>query len=138
MGLGSLLVGFVIGLMPLLWLYWRLRRATPGKRGLRGIEAKDTGDHSADVDRRMAYGAYDAAAAHLLNVLEKESRRSDLKAKLVEVYFIWGNADGLLSTVRRFASDLRGTEHWPKVVMMGQQLCPDEPMFQDSSKSVGQ
>ena len=130
MSLRGIVLGIAIGLLPLLWLFWGPGRSRSTKRGLREIERQDTGDHAADVDRRMAYGAYDAAARHLLTVIEKEPRRSDLKAKLVEVYFIWGNADGLLSTVRRFASDLRGTEHWPKVVTMGQQLCPEEPMFE--------
>ena len=97
----------------------------------------DQGDPMAEADFHMAYGLYDQAADLVRIALEREPERRDLRMKLLEIYFVWGNKDQFLQT----AKTLEGTRdrapagEWDKIVIMGKQICPDEPMFQSSAGS---
>ena len=95
----------------------------------------DQGDPLAEADFHMAYGLYDQAADLVRIALEREPDRRDLRLKLLEIYFVWGNKDAFLQTAKELAAS---REHapageWDKIVIMGKQICPDEPLFAASS-----
>ncbi len=98
----------------------------------------DESDPVAEADFHMAYGLYDQAAALVERAAEKEPERRDLKMKLLEIFFVWGNKERFLEEAQGFKSDVgdAGAGDWEKVVIMGKQLCPDEDIFV-STESTG-
>jgi pilus assembly protein FimV len=95
----------------------------------------DQGDPLAEADFHMAYGLYDQAADLVRIALEHEPERRDLQMKLLEIYFVWGNAEQFLQTAKLLEStrDRAPAGEWDKIVIMGKQICPDEPMFSKAS-----
>jgi pilus assembly protein FimV len=95
----------------------------------------DQGDPLAEADFHMAYGLYDQAADLVRIALEREPDRRDLRLKLLEIYFVWGNKDAFLQTAKGLEStrDRAPAGEWDKIVIMGKQICPDEPLFQSTS-----
>ena len=91
----------------------------------------DQGDPLAEADFHMAYGLYDQAADLVRIALEREPDRRDLRLKLLEIYFVWGNKDAFLQTAKGLEAtrDRAPAGEWDKIVIMGKQICPDEPMF---------
>ena len=91
----------------------------------------DQGDPLAEADFHMAYGLYDQAADLVRIALEREPDRRDLRLKLLEIYFVWGNKDAFLHTAKGLEAtrDRAPAGEWEKIVIMGKQICPDEPMF---------
>ncbi|MDP9013786.1 MAG: hypothetical protein M3O41_14250, partial [Pseudomonadota bacterium] len=91
----------------------------------------DQGDPLAEADFHMAYGLYDQAADLVRIALEREPDRRDLRLKLLEIYFVWGNKDAFLQTAKSLEAsrDRAPAGEWDKIVIMGKQICPDEPMF---------
>jgi pilus assembly protein FimV len=96
----------------------------------------DQGDPLAEADFHMAYGLYDQAADLVRIALEREPDRRDLRLKLLEIYFVWGNKDAFLQTAKALEStrDRAPAGEWDKIVIMGKQICPEDPLF---SKAVG-
>jgi pilus assembly protein FimV len=99
----------------------------------------DQGDPLAEADFHMAYGLYDQAADLVRIALEREPERRDLRMKLLEIYFVWGNKDAFLQTAKQLEAtrDRAPAGEWDKVVIMGKQICPDEPMFAGSAAGSG-
>lgn len=95
----------------------------------------DQGDPLAEADFHMAYGLYDQAADLVRIALDREPDRRDLKLKLLEIYFVWGNKDLFLQTARDLHSsrDKAPEGEWDKILIMGKQICPDEPLFAGSA-----
>ncbi len=95
----------------------------------------DQGDPLAEADFHMAYGLYDQAADLVRIALDREPDRRDLRLKLLEIYFVWGNKDAFLQTAKSLeASKERAPAgEWDKIVIMGKQICPDEPLFSQSA-----
>ncbi len=91
----------------------------------------DQGDPLAEADFHMAYGLYDQAADLVRIALEREPERRDLRLKLLEIYFVWGNKDAFLQTAKTLAASRERAPagEWEKIVIMGKQICPDEPLF---------
>ena len=91
----------------------------------------DQGDPLAEADFHMAYGLYDQAADLVRIALEREPDRRDLRLKLLEIYFVWGNKDLFLQTAKSLEAtrDRAPAGEWDKIVIMGKQICPDEAMF---------
>src|SRR5450755_1979892 len=91
----------------------------------------DQGDPLAEADFHMAYGLYDQAADLVRIALEREPDRRDLRLKLLEIYFVWGNKDAFLQTAKSLEAtrDRAPAGEWDKIVIMGKQICPDEPLF---------
>jgi pilus assembly protein FimV len=91
----------------------------------------DQQDALAEADFHMAYGLYDQAADLVKIAIGREPARRDLKLKLLEIYFVWGNKDLFLDTAR----ELHGSRaqaapgEWDKVLIMGKQIAADDPMF---------
>jgi pilus assembly protein FimV len=97
----------------------------------------DQGDPLAEADFHMAYGLYDQAADLVRIALEREPDRRDLRLKLLEIYFVWGNKDAFLQTAKGLEAtrDRAPAGEWDKIVIMGKQICPDEPLFAASAGS---
>jgi len=91
----------------------------------------DQGDPLAEADFHMAYGLYDQAADLVRIALEREPDRRDLRLKLLEIYFVWGNKDAFLQTAKSLEAtrERAPAGEWDKIVIMGKQICPDEPLF---------
>ncbi|MGB5345003.1 MAG: FimV/HubP family polar landmark protein, partial [Woeseia sp.] len=98
----------------------------------------DQSDPVAEADFHMAYGLYDQAADLINGALAIEPDRTDLMAKLCEIYFVWGNRDAFVSSANNLKSALGSDSggDWDKVVIMGQQLAPDEAMFANASRGA--
>jgi pilus assembly protein FimV len=108
-----------------------------------GIDATgsfEQGDPLAEADFHMAYGLYDQAADLVKLAMGREPDRRDLKQKLLEVYFVWGNKEQFLQTARDLAGSRNAAQpgEWEKVVIMGKQLAPEDPLFTQAQGSVGQ
>ncbi len=97
----------------------------------------DQGDPLAEADFHMAYGLYDQAADLVRIALEREPERRDLRLKLLEIYFVWGNKEAFLQTAKTLEAtrDRAPAGEWDKIVIMGKQICPDEPLFAGSAGS---
>jgi pilus assembly protein FimV len=91
----------------------------------------DQGDPLAEADFHMAYGLYDQAADLVRIAIARDPTRRDLKLKLLEVFFVWGNKEQFLQS----AHELAGTRaeaapgEWEKILIMGKQLAPEDPLF---------
>jgi pilus assembly protein FimV len=91
----------------------------------------DQADPLAEADFHMAYGLYDQAAEIIKKAVEREPDRYDLRRKLIDICFVWGNADEFLKqakALRELGGEGQATD-WAKVSIMGRQICPGEPMF---------
>jgi pilus assembly protein FimV len=99
----------------------------------------DQGDPLAEADFHMAYGLYDQAADLIRIAISREPNRRDLKLKLLEVFFVWGNKEQFLQSARELA-DTRSQAapgEWEKIIIMGKQLAPDDPLFSGSGTMSG-
>src|SRR5690606_14887028 len=92
----------------------------------------DQNDPISEADFQMAYGLYDQTAEHIKKAIQTEPGRNDLKQKLVEIYFTAGNQSAFLEAARSLhASAGAASPEWGSAVIMGRQLAPDDPLFQD-------
>jgi pilus assembly protein FimV len=91
----------------------------------------DQGDPLAEADFHMAYGLYDQAADLIRIAIGREPERRDLKLKLLEVFFVWGNKEQFLQTAHELADSRAAAApgEWEKIVIMGKQLAPEDPLF---------
>ncbi len=91
----------------------------------------DQGDPLAEADFHMAYGLYDQAADLIRIAISREPNRRDLKLKLLEVFFVWGNKEQFLQSARELAQtrEQAAPGEWEKIVIMGKQLAPEDPLF---------
>jgi pilus assembly protein FimV len=97
----------------------------------------DQGDPLAEADFHMAYGLYDQAADLVRIALEREPDRRDLRLKLLEIYFVWGNKEAFLQAAKSLEAtrDRAPAGEWDKIIIMGKQICPDEPLFASNTGS---
>jgi pilus assembly protein FimV len=94
----------------------------------------EAGDPLAEADFHMAYGLYDQAADLVQLAIKREPQRRDLKLKLLEIFFVWGNRDRFLEVAREIRpqrANMSASE-WDKVLIMGKQIAPEEPLFAQS------
>jgi pilus assembly protein FimV len=99
----------------------------------------DQGDPLAEADFHMAYGLYDQAADLVRIAIERAPERRDLQLKLLEIFFVWGNRDAFLQTARDLhqSGSAAPAGEWDKIVIMGKQICPDDPLFAQASAGGG-
>jgi pilus assembly protein FimV len=103
-----------------------------------GPASIEAGDPLAEADFHMAYGLYDQAADLVQLAAKREPQRRDLKLKLLEIFFVWGNRDRFLEVAR----EMGGTRNqapageWDKILIMGKQLAPDDPLFAGSVRAT--
>jgi len=99
----------------------------------------DQSDPLAEADFHMAYGLYDQAADLIRNAISADPDRTDLKAKLAEVYFVWGNKDAFVDAAENL-NDALGADKdadWDKIVIMGQQIAPEHELFAGAAAAGG-
>ncbi|HEY0939569.1 MAG TPA: FimV/HubP family polar landmark protein [Steroidobacter sp.] len=98
----------------------------------------DQQDALAEADFHMAYGLYDQAADLVKIAIDREPGRRDLKLKLLEIYFVWGNKDLFLDTARDLyeTRDDAPQGEWDKVLIMGKQIAPENDMFKGEGGHV--
>lgn len=102
----------------------------------------DQSDPVAEADFHMAYGLYDQAADLINGALAVEPDRLDLMSKLCEIYFVWGNRDAFVDAATNFKNALGdgedGQADWDKIVIMGQQIAGDAPLFSGARAGAAQ
>ena len=91
----------------------------------------EQGDPLAEADFHMAYGLYDQAADLIRLAIGREPERRDLKLKLLEVFFVWGNNEQFVQTAHELAESRAEAApgEWEKVIIMGRQLAPEDRLF---------
>lgn len=115
------------------------RPAEPGRKAATvedtlsgdGPASLESGDPLAEADFHMAYGLYDQAADLVQLAIRREPQRRDLKLKLLEIFFVWGNKDKFLELARDLhmsRADAPAGE-WDKVLIMGKQIAPGDALF---------
>ncbi len=94
----------------------------------------EAGDPLAEADFHMAYGLYDQAADLVKVAAKREPQRRDLKLKLLEIFFVWGNRDRFLEVAREMSATRKDAQpgEWDKILIMGRQLAADDPLFAGS------
>jgi pilus assembly protein FimV len=99
----------------------------------------DQGDPLAEADFHMAYGLYDQAADLIRIAISREPARRDLKLKLLEVFFVWGNKEQFLQTARELAESRADAApgEWEKILIMGKQLAPEDALFSGAGTVTG-
>jgi pilus assembly protein FimV len=99
----------------------------------------DQGDPLAEADFHMAYGLYDQAADLIRIAISREPARRDLKLKLLEVFFVWGNKEQFLQTARELAGTRSESApgEWEKILIMGKQLAPEDALFSAGGATSG-
>ena len=99
----------------------------------------DQGDPLAEADFHMAYGLYDQAADLIRIAIGREPARRDLRLKLLEVFFVWGNKDQFLTAARELADSREEAApgEWEKILIMGKQLAPEDPLFSGAGAVSG-
>jgi len=103
-----------------------------------GAVSIEAGDPLAEADFHMAYGLYDQAAELVQVAAKREPQRRDLKLKLVEIFFVWGNRERFLEIAREMHATRAQAEpgEWEKILIMGRQLAPDETLFAGTAAAV--
>jgi pilus assembly protein FimV len=98
----------------------------------------DQQDALAEADFHMAYGLYDQAADLVKIAISRDPARRDLKLKLLEIYFVWGNKDLFLETARELHAtrDAAAPGEWDKILIMGKQIAPSDPLFEGETASL--
>jgi len=99
----------------------------------------DQGDPLAEADFHMAYGLYDQAADLIRIAVSREPARRDLRLKLLEVFFVWGNKDQFLTAARELADSREEAApgEWEKILIMGKQLAPEDSLFSGAGAVSG-
>ena len=115
-------------------------RPVPGHEETISTEAAldlDQADPLAEADFHMAYGLYDQAVDLVRMALTKEPQRHDLKLKLAEIHFVAGDTNQFLAVARELKKQLGPGADWDRIVIMGRQLAPDEPIFAGAVQDAG-
>ncbi len=97
----------------------------------------DQADPLAEADFHMAYGLYDQAVDLVRMALKNSPDRNDLKLKLAEIHFVAGDTSQFLNVARDLRKTLGPGGDWDRIVIMGRQLAPDEPMFAGGVQDAG-
>lgn len=99
-------------------------------------EAQEESDPMAEADFHMAYGLYDQAADILRSALNRDRSNRELQMKLAEVFFVWGNQDEFKAMAEKLSGN-RSDGDWDKILIMGKQLLPDDPLFSEMPGAGG-
>jgi pilus assembly protein FimV len=89
----------------------------------------DQADPLAEADFHMAYGLYDQAVDLVRMALQHSPDRNDLKLKLAEIHFVAGDTPQFVNVARDLRKALGPGGDWDRIMIMGRQLAPDEPIF---------
>ena len=91
-------------------------------------------DVIAEADVYLAYGIYQQAEELLTQAITDNPERDDYRVKLAETHYASKNAEAFVEVAteikQRAGDDI--TPAWKKVMVMGQDLCADNELFQGS------
>lgn len=111
--------------------------------GTGGLEALETDeseiDPVAEADVYLAYRRFQQAEELIREALRKDPDRQDLQLKMLEIYFGSGNKEAFEAQAEALYAMLGGedNETWQRVTDMGQELCPDHPLFSGAPAPAG-
>ena len=91
-------------------------------------------DVIAEADVYLAYGIYQQAEELLAQAIADNPDRDDYRVKLAETHYASKNAESFIEVateIKKRAGD-EDTPAWKKLMIMGQDLCADNQMFQGS------
>ncbi len=97
-------------------------------------EEEPRDDVIAEADVYLAYGIYQQAEELLTQAIADNPERDDYRVKLAETHYASKNTDAFLEVateIKKRAGD-EITPTWKKVMVMGQDMCADNPLFQGS------
>jgi pilus assembly protein FimV len=102
--------------------------------GAGAIQAEDSEvDPLTEADVFMAYGRHEAAEERLNEAIKQDPNRKELKLKLLELYNTTRNREGFEPLAEEFYASLgdsaSGDPMWEKVLIMGAEIAPDNPLF---------
>jgi pilus assembly protein FimV len=99
--------------------------------GMNSVQGADTEvDPLTEADVYMAYGRYQQAEELLKEALKSHPERHDVKVKLLEVYYSTKDRAAFEPLADEVFNAVEGNGPlWGKVLVMGHELCPDNPMF---------
>lgn len=105
-----------------------------------GMNSMQGGDSEVDplteADVYMAYGRYQQAEELLKEALGAHPERHDVKVKLLEVYYSTKDRAAFEPLADEVFNALEGNGPlWGKVLVMGHELCPDNPMFSETPEA---
>ena len=88
-------------------------------------------DPVSEADVYLAYGRYKQAEDLIVGAIEKNPERDDCRLKLFEIHYATENASAFEKCAELLAPTHQQTkpEFWEKVVEMGRELCPRNPLF---------
>ena len=103
-----------------------------------GAASIEAGDPLAEADFHMAYGLYDQAADLVQLAIKREPRRRELKLKLLEIFFVWGNKDRFLELAREMSASRADAPagEWDKVLIMGKQIASEDALFAGTPRAA--
>lgn len=102
--------------------------------GVSAIQAEDSEvDPLTEADVFMAYGRYEAAEERLQEAITQDPKRGELRVKLLELFNTTKNKKAFESTAEDYyaalGGNVAGNPLWQKVVAMGRELVPSNPLF---------
>lgn len=86
-------------------------------------------DPLSEADFQLAYGLYDEAALLLNRAIVADPDRIELHEKLAETFFAASNAEQFSKAAEALKAKEPDAEIWQRIAIMGQQLCPNDPLF---------
>lgn len=91
-------------------------------------------DVIAEADVYLAYGIYQQAEDLLAQAIADNPDRDDYRVKLAETHYASKNENAFVEVASEIKkrTDNLDSAIWKKVVVMGQDMCPDNPLFQGS------
>lgn len=102
--------------------------------GVSAIQAEDSEvDPLTEADVFMAYGRYEAAEERLQEAISNDPKRGELRVKLLELFKTTKNQKAFETAAEDYYANLGGNVSgnplWQKVVAMGAELLPGNPLF---------
>ncbi len=110
--------------------------STFGGAELGTIHAEESDiDPIAEADVYLAYRRYEQAEALLVDAIAGDGERQELKLKLLEIYFTTKDNEAFEAQAEVLYAALNGADNgvWTQAVEMGNELCPDHPLFSGSA-----
>jgi pilus assembly protein FimV len=89
-------------------------------------------DPISEADVYLAYGRHQQAEDIIKQAMETNPGRMELQTKLLEVYHAANNRDAFEQQAQALHDAVGGdasNEHWQRIVGLGSELCPDNPLF---------
>ncbi|MBR9814067.1 hypothetical protein GYB61_09465 [bacterium] len=88
-------------------------------------------DPISEADVHMAYGATDEAASVMEAAVQAQPDNAAYRNKLAEIYFTGNQTKKFVAHARDSESVLKAGsgDGWQKLLILGQQIAPDEPLF---------